>query len=86
VRWPQNTGGGGGVRQGRFISFGQINYLKEKMSSLKMAQVEKKGKTKYYFCPHTKSQSTVFTRFHYAPRTKKSFVAPKIKNNLNFIR
>jgi hypothetical protein len=48
-----------------------------------MAQEEeKKGKTKYFFGPHTKS----LTRFHYTPRTKKSFMTSKMKNNLNALR
>jgi hypothetical protein len=52
-------GGGGGLRQGRLISVHPV-----------MAQEEKKGKTKYFFGPHTKSQSNFFTRFHYVKNEK----------------
>ena len=70
-------GGEGGFRQGRFISAKYIISPRKKVSSLKWPRKKKEGKTKYFFGLHTKSQSNVLTRFHYTPRTKKSFVASK---------
>jgi hypothetical protein len=61
--------------------------LKGENALLEMAQEEEKeGKTKYFFGPHTKSQSNVLTQFHYTPRTKKSCMTSKMKNNLNVLR
>jgi hypothetical protein len=52
-----------------------------------MAQEEeKKLKQNIFFGPHAKFQSSVLTRFHYAPRTKNSCMTPKMKNDPNSLR
>jgi hypothetical protein len=69
-------GGGGGL--GRGVTFRPNKLFEGKNSPLPgMAQEGKKGKTKYFFGPHAKSQSNFLTRFHYAPWTKKSFMTSK---------